>query len=110
MVNKRIDNLYKQTGQNIRKHRNSRGLNQQALAEKCDLKRPSIALIESGSQRVPLDGLYKIAHALNCNPYDLLPDIESIFPKDKHIFDSASQSRVSEEERMQIDQVLKTLE
>lgn len=59
-------------GQNIRKYRNSKGLSQEALAEKVELSREYIARVETGVKRISLKKLFEIADTLNVKCSDLI--------------------------------------
>ena len=75
-VKSKIMNEYirKTIGNNIRKIRKSRNLNQDDLSKMVDLSRTSIVNIEQGIQQLTIDNLYKIASVLNCNPHDIIPN------------------------------------
>ena len=76
----RIDRVYEIIGKRIEDLRKARGLSQEDLARSSHLKRPSIALIEKGTQKVPIDRLYRIALALGCaSIVDLLPGLDDVF-------------------------------
>lgn len=64
-----------QLGANIRRHRESLGISQEALAAKARLHRTYIGSIERGERNVAIRNIVKIAHALDCSPADLLSDI-----------------------------------
>ncbi|MBD3317669.1 MAG: helix-turn-helix domain-containing protein [Chitinivibrionales bacterium] len=79
MPRKRIDRIYSQIGTRIREIRKAKGLSQEDLAKEVSLERPSIVLIESGRQKLPIDRLYAIARVLEVQPQDLLPSLSDIF-------------------------------
>lgn len=66
--------IRKTIGDNIRKMRKSRNLNQSDFAKLLDLSRTSIVNIEQGTQQLTIDNLYKIASVLNYNPHDIIPN------------------------------------
>jgi len=70
---KRIDELYTEIGDAVRRFRDERQLTQKQLAESSGLTRTSIVHIEKGEQRIPIDRLYKIAVALGVQIMDILP-------------------------------------
>lgn len=59
-------------GTNVYNRRTELGWSQEFLAEKCDLDRTTIILIEKGISNVTLNTLATIADALNVHPSDLL--------------------------------------
>lgn len=79
MPRKRIDRIYSQIGSRIRDIRKAKGLSQEDLAKEVSLERPSIVLIESGRQKLPIDRLYAVARVLEVQPQDLLPSLSDIF-------------------------------
>ena len=56
---------------NVRNYRNSRGLSQEALAEKANLLRTYICAIEREKRSIALDNVQKIADALEIETYKL---------------------------------------
>ncbi len=82
MPRTRIDRLYSQIGSRIRDARKAKGLSQENLAKEVALERPSIVLIESGRQKLPIDRLYTIAKALEIQLQELLPPLADIFGED----------------------------
>lgn len=79
MARNRIEKIYELIGLKIRNKRNDIGFSQEDLAKQSNLERPSVVLIESGKQKLPIDRLYLIAHALECSPKDLLPESNEVF-------------------------------
>lgn len=59
------NNLMNELGSRIRKLRQSKGLTQQELAEKCELSLPFINLIENNKRNVSLETLVKVMAALD---------------------------------------------
>ena len=94
----RSNQLYVEIGRRIRKTRESKQLTQGQLAEKAFLKRPSIVLIEQGTQRLPIDRLYLIASALDCNVTNLLPEHNNSHDKIEWNLDAASKDRVKDDD------------
>ena len=65
-------NILKTFGTNVRTVRESRGLSQEALADKADLHRTYISDIERFQRNISLDNIQKLADALEVKPYELL--------------------------------------
>ncbi len=61
-------------GQNVKKQRIEKGLSQEKLAEKADLHRTYIGMIERAEKNITLVNISKIARALNV-------DIEMLLKK-----------------------------
>lgn len=61
---------------NLRKHRISLGISQEAFAEKAGLHRTYISAIERGKRSISLDNIQKIADALGVETYLLFLDDE----------------------------------
>lgn len=59
--------IYKDIGNQIRKHRNQRGLSQQELGEKVGTQKQYIYDLEKGNITCSLTKLSEIANALDCN-------------------------------------------
>lgn len=75
----RIQRVYSLIGAQIKALREKKNILQEDLARRAGLTRPSIVLIENGSQRLPIDRLYSIAKALEITPSQLLPEIKDVF-------------------------------
>ena len=60
-------------GINVKKHR--QGISQEELAEKCDISRNSISLIETGKLNPTILKVVDIAKALDVNIENLITDI-----------------------------------
>ena len=65
-------NILKTFGTNVRTIRESRGLSQEALADKADLHRTYISDVERFQRNISLDNIQKLATALEVKPYELL--------------------------------------
>lgn len=65
----------KNLGLNIKSERIRKGLSQEELAEKCDISRNSISLIETGKINPTILKVLDIAKALNIDINVLLKDI-----------------------------------
>lgn len=63
---------YRALGLNIAYYRKKRGLTQEQLAEKAGVERSRISKTEIAWTGTSLDTLYKIADALEVEPYKLL--------------------------------------
>ena len=61
-------------GDAIRDRRRSRKLSQEKLAERADVHRNYIGLIERGEQNITIESLVKVAKALKCKAMDLVVD------------------------------------
>jgi transcriptional regulator with XRE-family HTH domain len=70
-----IDTIYLEIGQAIRDARKRRGWTQERLADATGYLRTSIANLEAGRQRTPLDSLLLIAEALDVPVGSLLPPL-----------------------------------
>ena len=70
-INKRLKNL----GLNIKSERIRKNLSQEELAEKCDVSRNSISLIETGKINPTILKIVDIAKALNVDINILLKDV-----------------------------------
>ncbi len=66
--------LYELIGQEVKSLRRSLHLTQRGLASRAGVARASIANLEGGRQKVPLDQLVKIAEALQVDYRILLPN------------------------------------
>ena len=64
---------------NVRTYRRSRGLSQEAFAEKCHLHRTYISALEREKRNISLKNVQAIADALGVEPYLLFvnPDTKS---------------------------------
>ena len=69
-------NRYRLLGVNIAYYRKMRGLTQEQLAEKAGVERSRISKTEIAWTGTSLDTLYRIADALEIEPYKLLMDRE----------------------------------
>jgi len=70
----RLEPIYLDFGQRLRKARRRAKLTQEALGKRVGLSRTSITNIEQGNQHVGLHLLYELARAVGVRPVDLLPD------------------------------------
>ncbi len=60
-------------GRNLRFKRKKSGITQQGLAEKAGVTRVYIGFIERGETSITLEKVYRLADALECDVFDLLP-------------------------------------
>lgn len=60
-------------GLKLRQKRKSIGMTQNDLADKAGLTRVYIGLIERGATSITLEKVYKLAAALDCPVFELLP-------------------------------------
>ncbi|MBR6021416.1 MAG: helix-turn-helix transcriptional regulator [Kiritimatiellae bacterium] len=61
-------------GQAIRNRRKALRLSQEQLAERLDMHRNYISLVERGIQNITVETLYKLTVALDCSPADLFTE------------------------------------
>ncbi len=73
-MKKPTDRVYEEIGRLIFKARDKKGLTQEQLAAKIDLKRTSITNIEKGRQQLLVHMLLKIAGALDVEIGSLIPN------------------------------------
>jgi len=82
-LEERDDRLYRLIGERVRARRGT--LTQSQLADRVGLGRTSITNLESGSQRMPLHYLARIADALGCDVRDLLPSRQELAGGDTQV-------------------------
>lgn len=61
-------------GVKLRQKRRQVDMTQQELADLVGVTRIYIGMIERGETSITLEKVYKLANALNCRLFDLLPD------------------------------------
>lgn len=66
------EQLHIVVAENIRRHRQSVGLSQEALADICGLHRTYVGAIERGERNITVNTLARVAGALGCSAIDLL--------------------------------------
>ena len=71
-----MEAITKRTAQVIRENRKRAGLSQEALAEKADIDRTYVSLIERGKVNITLIVASKIARALNLPLSKIIKDVE----------------------------------
>ena len=62
----------------IRNRRKALHLSQEQLAERLDMHRNYISLVERGIQNITVETLYKLSFALACSPSAFLAETESL--------------------------------
>jgi len=67
---------YKNLGLNISYYRKLRGISQEKLAEKVDISRTHMSRIETADCAVSLDVIFRLADALEIEPYKLFQSKE----------------------------------
>ena len=65
-------------GQAIRNRRKALRLSQEQLAERLDMHRNYISLVERGIQNITVETLFKLSLALDCSPVALFAETESL--------------------------------
>lgn len=65
-------------GQAIRNRRKALHLSQEQLAERLDLHRNYVSLVERGIQNITVETLFKLTEALDCSPNDLFSEAENL--------------------------------
>lgn len=68
MSGKFLENI----GKNIKYLRKNQGFSQERLAERIGMSRNNLGMIERAKENIPILTLYKIAKALDIEPYELL--------------------------------------
>ncbi|MDO4543518.1 MAG: helix-turn-helix transcriptional regulator [Clostridia bacterium] len=64
-------------GRVIRKLRSERGLSQEVCSGLAGIARSHLAMIETGSKQPNLETIWKLAHALQLPPHELIRFIET---------------------------------
>jgi len=71
-----IEKIRSQFAQNLRAHRETAGISQEALAEACDLHRTEISLLERRKRSPRLETIVILSRGLELeSPYELLKGI-----------------------------------
>ncbi len=83
--------LGSEIGARVRQLRVEAGLSGVKLAEAADISQPFLSQLESGQSSVAIATLYRIAHALDVQPSDLLPAAE---PAEIEVVRSADTQRI----------------
>lgn len=81
---------YQKIGERIREARKKQGFSQEKLADLVDLSKPHMSHIETGSTKVSLPTLIKIANSLHCTLDQLVMDsLEASSPLYLHTISQA---------------------
>ncbi|MGZ2417706.1 transcriptional regulator with XRE-family HTH domain [Staphylococcus caledonicus] len=64
-------------GNQIKEHREKRGLTQQGLADKLNVSRQAVSRYEKGLRKANQDTLFELSHILKCSINDFFPKEES---------------------------------
>jgi transcriptional regulator with XRE-family HTH domain len=64
--------LRQKFAENLKRIRLEKELSQEALADLAGLHRTYIGSVERGERNISIDNIERLAHALECNPKDLL--------------------------------------
>lgn len=72
-----MSEILKRFGEKLRKMRTEKGISQDTLSRLTDIDRSYVGRIDRGEVNITLDKLYSLARALECQPWELLPEIES---------------------------------
>lgn len=75
--NKKMTDIKKIFGKNVRTYRETRGFSQEKLAHLCGLHRTYIGSIERGERNISLGNIQKIANALQVKIIDLFKGIDA---------------------------------
>ena len=97
--------IYTEIGSRIRSRRKQLRLTQEALANRLELSRASLANIETGRQSVLVHRLYPIARALKLNVADLLPPLPNPLD-DGDTAELPLSQDLSPQQRMQITRLI----
>ena len=65
-------------GKHVVARRTERGMTQEEVATKCGVSRQALSMIERGTQAPRWDTLYRIAEALRCDAFDLIPSLKQV--------------------------------
>jgi len=71
-----VNNLIQEFAEKVRVMRLEKNISQDALSKLTDIDRSYIGRIDRGEVNITLDKLFKISKALECQPSELMPNIE----------------------------------
>jgi transcriptional regulator with XRE-family HTH domain len=71
-----VNNLIQEFAEKVRVIRLEKNISQDALSKLTDIDRSYIGRIDRGEVNITLDKLFKISKALECQPSELMPNIE----------------------------------
>ena len=69
-----MEAIHREISKNIKKYRKEKALSQEQLAEKADLSRNYISLVETNKEKVGMSAFIKIKMALNVSASELFGD------------------------------------
>jgi len=72
----------------IAEFRKRQGLSQEALADRLGTGRSTIVKLEHGTLRLKQDWMERLAKALHCKPYELLPDAPRVSSEEQELIDA----------------------
>lgn len=93
----KIENLYKEIGQNIKKIRQTKKLSQAEVAIKLGLERTSVTNIENGKQRITLHSLYELCDLLGADIFKVIPSNRKTEKKIYNVTDGENTLQVDED-------------
>jgi len=73
-----LGELEKKYRNRARQIRETRSLSLQNIADACDTDSSNISRLETGDRKLNFEWMQKIAQALDCQPYDLLPNAPTL--------------------------------
>ncbi len=73
-----MESIYKEIAKNIKRCRKEKALSQEQLAEKADLSRNYVSLVETYKEKIGMSAFIKIKMALNVSASDLFGDINNM--------------------------------
>mgnify|MGYP000226750175 CR=1 FL=1 len=73
-----LGELEKKYRNRARQIRETRSLSLQNSADACDTDSSNISRLETGDRKLNFEWMQKIAQALDCQPYDLLPNAPTL--------------------------------
>nr|WP_322941975.1 helix-turn-helix transcriptional regulator [Pseudomonas sp. s4] len=71
-------------GKVLRQKRKEAGLSQEKLGLEANVQRNFVSLIERGVNQPTITVVFKLAHALGCQPSQLFADVEELLAQDRH--------------------------
>jgi transcriptional regulator with XRE-family HTH domain len=71
-----VNDLIQQFSEKVRVLRLEKNISQDALSKLTDIDRSYIGRIDRGEVNITLDKLFKISKALECQPSELMPQID----------------------------------
>lgn len=74
-------------GKVLRQKRKEAGLTQEQLGLDANVQRNFVSLIERGVNQPTITVVFKLAHALKCQPSQLVAEVEEMLAQDRHSTD-----------------------